>query len=127
MIPGKRPKIITVLAISLLAAAIGGIVLTILFSLFFDVGSPRYLVAFVGLGYAASALASAVGLWRMMSWSVGTVAVWGVFAVLLSLPMTATAWSAGARALVMAGAALGAAGLAIYVSRQLRRAAPHAG
>ncbi len=117
-----RPKLFSALAIVLFAVTIGGIVLTILFSVYFDVGVPRYLIALVGIGYSASAFTGAVGFWRMAPWSVGVFVLWGVFAVLLSLLMTATAGSPRFRVLVIAvAAALCVAVLAIYISRQMRR------
>ena len=122
VIQPARPRPVTALAILLFLVTIGGIVLTILFSVSFEVGVPRYLIALVGICYSASAFTSAVGFWRMARWSVGVFVLWGVFAVLLSLLMTATAGSPRSRALIIALAAtLCVAGLAVYISRQMRR------
>ena len=121
MVQPARPRLVSALAIVLFAVTIGGIVLTVLFGMFFEVGVPRYLIALVGIGYSASALACAVGLWRMAPWSVGVFVLWGVFAVLLSVLMTATAGSPRFRVLVIAvAAALAVAALAVYLSRRLR-------
>ena len=122
-----RPRPITALAILLFAETIGGLVLTILFSVFFEVGVPRYLIGLVGLGCSVSAFASAIGLWRMAPWSVGVFFLWGIFAVLLSLLMATTAGLPRSRVLLIAvAAALSVAGLAVYISRQLRKPDPEA-
>ncbi len=124
MSESARPRFISALATVLFAVTIGGIVLTILFTMVFEVGVPRYLIAFVGIGYSVTALASAVGFRRMAPWSVRLFVLWGFFAVLLSLLMTATAGIPSFRVLVIAlVGALGVAGLAVYLSRRFRSSA----
>jgi hypothetical protein len=119
----RRPKTITILAILLFAATIGGLVLAGLSPVFSQASGIAWSVfGVLGLGYGLSAATSAVGLWRMARWSIWAFGAWGAFVTLLSLLMAvasgAATWKAG---IVGVLAALTVSSLGWYVARILLR------
>lgn len=117
----KRPRGITLLAILLVGATIGGIVIAGLSWMFAgSVGLPWYTFAAIGSAYALSAGGSGIGLWRMARWAVGVFVVWGATAVLASILMIAASsapvWEAVAISLLTA---LTVSVLGLYVRHQI--------
>jgi uncharacterized membrane protein (DUF2068 family) len=108
------------LAIILFAIAVGGTVFTVLFTAFYRTARPSHLLTPVGAGYAVSALIAGVGLWRVARWGRAALVVWGVFAVALTVLVSAGGsplWQVILMGLV-AGATVLA--LAAYVHRSVR-------
>jgi len=105
-----RPMGITLLAILLVGVAVGGAVVTVLFTSYFDVNVERPLLLVVSVGYSACALASAVYLWRMQRRGLRYFYAWGVLALALAVLMTSASerpsWQVAIVALFTAGTVL---------------------
>jgi hypothetical protein len=108
------------LAVILFAIAVGGTVFTILFTAFYQSARPSHLLTLVGAGYAVSALVAGVGLWRVAHWVRAALVVWGVFAVALTVLISAgrSPWQVMFFGIVTGATVLI---LAAYVQRSVKR------
>jgi hypothetical protein len=117
----KRPLKITILALVLYWLSVGGIGLAILAPTLARLNVPWGWYRAAGLAYAATAMITATGLWRLAPWSYSAFIVWAGVAIAagtlpaLTLPNADVPWWA-----VPVGIALFAVGF-VAVARYIHR------
>ena len=95
MTPSPRPRALTLGAIVLGWAGLTGLALAVAVLTIPELGHAAWLLAGVGLWFGLSAVASAVGLWRMRPWARRTLEAWRIGAFLAAVTPTLLFAAAG--------------------------------